>query len=135
MGTELFKEFEVIASYSRAQAIEDGMLVDLMQPGMGELVREAGLRMPIAMTIGAYAATIQDPGVELPPCQDVNGRLWDVLQVLRYAIRKMPEGEDRVWFQVMVWNGEQSEEIRLWSICGPGDNLEPVITIMLEGED
>lgn len=26
-------------------------------------------------------------------------------------------------------------EVKLWSLCGPGDDAAPVITIMLEGED
>jgi len=33
---------EVISSYSRAQAIDDGVLVDLMQGELASLVREAG---------------------------------------------------------------------------------------------
>ena len=46
----LFEEADLIHSYSRKQAIEDGVLVDLMQPGLVELVKEAGFRFPIAMT-------------------------------------------------------------------------------------
>jgi len=40
-----------------------------------------------------------------------------------------------VLFQVSVWDGQRRNEVKLWSVCGPGDDAEPVITIMLEGED
>ena len=44
---------------------------------------------------------------------------------------------DRVTFAVLVdVNGDgKHKTVKLWSLCGPGDNAEPVITIMLEGED
>jgi len=36
---------EVISTYSRAQALEDGVLIDA-----GAMAREAGLRWPVALT-------------------------------------------------------------------------------------
>ena len=128
-------EWEVIDRYTRKQAIEDGMLVDLMQAETAPLVREAGFVLPIAMTVGAFAQTVAPIDGELPPGQDLQGRLWDVLMVLKAVIRGMPAGDDRVWFQVRVWNGKRAETVRLWSLCGPGDDAEPVITVMLETED
>ena len=41
---------EPIARYTRRQAIEDGVLVDLMQPETVGFVREAGFKFPVAMT-------------------------------------------------------------------------------------
>ena len=43
MANELFGE--VISSYSRAQAIEDGVLVDV-----SSVARAAGIKFPVAMT-------------------------------------------------------------------------------------
>ena len=123
-----------IAAYTRRQAIEDGVLVDLMQPQTVGLVREAGFKFPVAMTAGAFAATVAEIAQPLPAGQDIRGRLWDVLQVLRWAMRTTGN-TDRVTFRVSVWNGSRSEEVKLWSLCGPGDDGEPVITIMLESED
>jgi hypothetical protein len=125
---------EPISVYSRRQAIEDGVLVDLMQPETAGLVREAGFRFPIAMTAGAFTATISEIGKELPAGQDIQGRLWDVLWMLSCAI-KAGGSTDRIKFRVSVWNGRRRQEVKLWSLCGPGDDAEPVITIMLEGED
>jgi hypothetical protein len=123
-----------MSSYSRLQAIEDGVLVDLMQPGTVELVREAGFKFPLAMTASAFAATVARIGEELPAGQDIQGRLWDVLWMLKCATRRT-SSTDRLSFEVRVWNGCRHEVVRLWSVCGPGDNEEPVITIILEGED
>ena len=46
--TELFGE--VISTYSRAQAIEDGVLVDA-----GDMARQAGFRFHIAITPAAWS--------------------------------------------------------------------------------
>ena len=125
---------EPIAVYSRRQAIEDGVLVDLMQPETVGLVREAGFKFPVAMTAGAFAATVDAIGEPLPASQDIQGRLWDVLWMLICAIRTAGS-TDRVRFRVGVWNGKRRDEVKLWSLCGPGDDGAPVVTIMLEGED
>ena len=53
---------EPINVYTRRQAIEDGVLVDLMQPETAGLVREAGFKFPVAMTAGAFAATVAEIG-------------------------------------------------------------------------
>ncbi|MGA3265391.1 MAG: DUF6573 family protein [Verrucomicrobiota bacterium] len=123
-----------IAVYTRRQAIEDGVLVDLMQPETVCLVREAGFKFPVAMTAGAFAATVAEIGEPLPEGQDIQGRLWDVLWMLTRAI-KNAGNTNRVTFRVSVWNGRRRDEVKLWSLCGPGDGGEPVVTIMLEGED
>lgn len=125
---------EAIAAYTRKQAIEDGVLVDLMQPETVSLVREAGFKFPVAMTAGAFAATVAELDKPLPEGQDIQGRLWDVLRMLACAIRTAGS-TDRVKFRVRVWNGSRRDQVKLWSLCGPGDKGEPVVTIMLEGED
>jgi hypothetical protein len=124
-----------ISIYTRRQAIEDGVLVNLMQPEMMELVREVGFRFPVAMSMGAFCATVGELDKPLPAGQDLKGRLWDVLWMLKLAIKSSKPGNDRVSFGVNVWDGTRRKRVNLWSLCGLGDNAEPVITIMLEGED
>ncbi len=123
-----------VSVYSRRQAIEDGVLVDLMQPDTVGLVREAGFKFPIAMTAAAFAATVAEIDKPLPAGQDIQGRLWDVLWMLSCAIKRA-DHTDRVRFRVSVWDSRRRQEVKLWSLCGPGDDAAPVITIMLEGED
>jgi hypothetical protein len=116
-------------SYSRAQAIDDGILIDV-----SESARAAGFRYPVAMTAGAWGECVAVP--KGAAGQDEAGRLWDVLMVLRYAIRAGGANTDRVSFRVSV-TGERNQrrDVELVSVCGPGDDAAPVITIMLPSED
>jgi hypothetical protein len=120
----------VIFSYTRAEAIADGVLVDV-----SKTAREAGLKFPVALTSGVWAECVAVPeGVE---GQDEEGRLWDVLNMLCWAIRR-GKGGDRVDFAVHVRkdNAEKTPPlVRLYAVCGPGDDAEPVITVMLPHED
>ena len=66
--------------------------------------------------------------------QDETGRLWDVLNVFRFAARGVSNSDVR--FSVLVVRGENSQqEVKLKALCHPGDTAEPVITIMLPDED
>jgi hypothetical protein len=74
--------------------------------------------------------------LELKGGQSLTGRLWDVLWRLRVASGKAANS-DWVHFQVLVdVHGDgRRETVSLWALCGPGDDAQPVITIMVEGED
>ena len=126
--TELFGE--VIHSYSRGQAIEDGVLIDVT-----DTAREAGFRFPVALTRAVWNAYVEVPrGVRL---QDEMGRLWDILSMARFAIQRSRQGGDRLLFGVHVRNDNRDRtpplrQLRL--IVGPGDTAEPVMTIMLPNE-
>lgn len=137
----------IVSSYSRAEAIADGVLVDLTADGETKLLcREAGFKLPIAMTATAFretvlAGTAETPDGEFvfPIGQSTKGRLWDVLMVLRFAISAACRrgDSDRVHFRVAVdehGDGKHTT-VKLWCQIGPGDDGEPVLTIMLEGED
>ena len=135
---------ETIHTYTRRQAIEDGVLVDLMQHPTPEhpelddlraLVHEAGFKYPVAMTAEAFAETVHpiDSG-QLPEGQDLEGRLWDVLWMLRLAISRGASGRE-THFTVHVFDGKRPRPHQLKALCGPGDDMEPVITIMLPNQD
>ena len=133
----------VIFSYTRAQAIADGVLVDLTKL-FPKLVQEAGIKLHLAMTSTAFVETVGPICSDeikngfreerLPDGQSYEGRLWDVLWMFKLAIRKSPF-TDRCNFEVLVWNGKSHDTVKLWCLCGPGDDAEPVLTVMLEGED
>jgi hypothetical protein len=77
----MFEEADLIHSYTRADALRDGVLVDV-----SAVAREAGFRYPVALTRAAWERCVTvPPGV---PCQDEPGRLWDVL--LDAALRDCP---------------------------------------------
>src|ERR1035441_3364829 len=71
----------VIYSYTRKQAIEDGVLVDIT-----EIAKEAGSKYPVAITSTAFFGYVApDP---MPPGQDLKGRLWDLFTMFKLAARK-----------------------------------------------
>jgi hypothetical protein len=133
--------------YTRQDAIDGGVLVDLMQPATVRLVRDAGILVPVAMTATAFAATIapisgddcDNDDFEFPVGQSLNRRLWDVLTAFWCAARGAKankEDTDRVFFNVRVNRGHGDREtVQLYAVIGPGDTADPVLTIMLIGED
>ena len=138
---------EPIAVYSRRQAIEDGVLVDVSNVIDGDTAQACPFKYPVALSRAAYEETIAAGGewkpngegetLELPGGQDVQGRLHDVFWMLQLAIRRANGPADRVHFSALVdVHGKgRRKRVDLYSVCGPGDGGEPVITIMLEGED
>lgn len=132
----IFDGVEVISSYTRAQAIEDGVLVDLNQGELGKLTQEAGFKFPLACTMEVFVGCIElTPAAKLAGC-DIKGRLWDILQVLRMHIRRLPGNVDRIEFKLAVVNETvQPTTVDLVAVCGPGDDLEPTITIMYPWQD
>lgn len=122
-------ETEVIHSYTRAEALEDGVLVDV-----SATAREAGIRFPTAITASVWADYVRVPeGVD---GQDEAGRLWDILWMLREAIRRAGKDGSIIRFELVVRNDNtRAEFVTLKAVCGPGDELEPVVTVMLPEED
>ncbi len=122
----MFEDAEHIVAYTRKQALEDGVLADV-----SETAKEMGYRFPVAITEGVH--NIINPSEELKKeGQSYRGRLWDVLWMCLLAIRRMKDG-DTVYFETLFCERKDTE--KLWAKVGPGDNGEPVITIMLIGED
>ena len=124
----MFQDCDVIHSYSRAQALEDGVLVDV-----SETAREAGLKFPVALTRAVWDCYCEVP--EGVACQDVQGRLWDIIWMCRHAISRSRGGAE-LPFKLYVRNTNgKPRPVHLKALCGPGDGGEPVITVMLPGED
>jgi hypothetical protein len=66
---------------------------------------------------------------------DETGRLWDVLWLLRYAAMKSPEKSELI-FKFSERTGNSGIEIvTLKAICGPNDDGEVCLTVMLPEED
>ena len=117
----------VIFSYTRAQAIEDGVLIDVT-----DAAKEAGFLHPFSMTAEAWGLIEDIPSRY--GHEDVQGRLWDVLTLARYAILKMGKGVYEVCFEpILHHNGGDTAKFKLH--IGPGDSGEPVLTLMLPWQD
>lgn len=124
----------LIYTYSRADAIADGTLVDV-----SKMAREAGFRIPVAMTAAAWADCVawSDTDSERQTSQDEAGRQWDVLWMASLAARRA-QGEHCPFQLYRVPRGGCATRPRLTTMhlhIGPGDAGEPVITIQLPHED
>ena len=126
-----FAGFELISVYSRADALRDGVLVDL-----ADLAREAGFRIPVAVTEAVYKDYLDPSPVLIAEGQSFQGRAWDLLQVLHFTIAITPP-TDMLLFKVLFLLDPESppEPVPLKALCHPGDEGEPVMTILLEVED
>ena len=121
----------VIYTYSRSQAVADGFQVEV-----SKVAEEAGNRFPVFLTRSVYDNFVRVPsGVT---GQDEAGRLWDIVWMLRFAIRKALPGQARLPFALYVRNDSKSPRlIKLVAMCGALDidDPHPAITIMLPDED
>jgi hypothetical protein len=121
----------VLHAYTRSQAVADGFQVEV-----SKVAEEAGIRFPVFLTRGVY-----DSFVRVPPGitgQDEAGRLWDVVWMLRFAIRKAQSGQARLPFALYVRNDNKAPRlIKLVAMSGALDidDPQPAITIMLPDED
>ena len=128
---EMFGQpFEVIDVYTRAQAIEDGVLIDVSPVAMAE----HGFRYPVAVTERVWAEVVIPPG-EVATWQDDLGRLNDLLTCLKYGIKRSQKASEVIFKMDVINEGEKRKTITLKGTCTPGDNLEPVITVMFPDED
>ena len=122
---------EVIYSYTRAQAVADGVQVEVTKTA-----QEAGIRFPVFLT-----RTVFDTYVAVPPNvsgQDEAGRLWDVVWMLRFAIQRTKSGVERLPFALYVRNDNRAAKlIKLIAVAGPLDidDPAPAITVMMPDED
>jgi len=126
---------EVIYTYTRAEAIADGELVDV-----STIAKEAGFSISVVVSRAVWdqciAWTCTD--TDKQALQDEQGRLWDVLWMLRIAFLRNRNTSAIVYsLYVVPRDGKSSSpvETSLKAVIGGGDSGEPVITIMLPNED
>ncbi|MGD2158513.1 MAG: DNA repair protein RadC [Anaerolineales bacterium] len=121
-------KWEIIHTYTRAQALEDGVLVDV-----SSMAQEAGFRFPAAITTDLHTQ-LTPTEVEVDRGQSYEGQLWDVLFSASMAARRV-EKTDRVAFKALLAevrddrSKPQLTTLNLWVVIGPGDQGEAVITL------
>jgi len=121
----------VISIYTRAQAIRDSVLIPV-----NELAREAGFKWPVAVTDHLYHSYIIPALALVAEGQSIQGRLWDILSVLRHAIRSSKD-DTYLSFSVLfqMSPGAPPVSVELVSVAGPDDDGSPCLTIMLPEDD
>lgn len=125
----MFTKNDLVFAYTRSQAIEDGVLVDVTTTA-----QEAGIKYPVAVTRAVWCRYVELPdGVQ---GQDEAGRLWDLLWMLRDAIGRAKPGTSIILYQVSVRNdNRRARAVTLKAVCGPADDGSPCITVLLPEED
>ena len=107
-----------------------------MQVDVTTTAQEAGIRFPVFLTRAVFDAYVTvPPGVT---GQDEDGRLWDVLTLLRHAIRKSTSGQTRLPFALYVRNDNRRPRlVKLIATCGAldFDDPQPAITVTRPTED
>ena len=122
---------DIIYAYTRKQAIEDGFQIEV-----STTAAEAGIRFPVFLTRSVY-----DAYVTVPPNvagQDEAGRLWDIVWMLRHAIKSSPDDCDRIPVSLHVRNDNRAPRpVKLIATCGALDidDPQPAITVMMPDED
>lgn len=131
-----FDNADIIYSYSRQQAISDGILVDV-----SDIAQEVGFRKhwynyPVALTNTVFAQIGNIPksrnGIE-----SIHGRIWNVLWMAKQQIFKNPPTSvdtDRL-FDVILSQPRCSKKRFTFKVsAGYGDEGEMTFTIMLPNE-
>jgi hypothetical protein len=132
----------VIYAYTRAQTVEDGVLVDV-----SKTAAEAGIRFPTVVTAAVHDRYVAVPD-ELKEQQDETGRLWDLVWMLAHAIRSGKLDGNEGLFELLVamprgdvWQSNEKPDeahlrlVTLKAVCGPSDDGSPCLTVMMPDED
>lgn len=117
----------IVYGYSRRQALVDGLLVDITK-----LAHEMGIVRSVAVTRAVHEL-VGGSDSESEGGQSPDGQLWDILWMLR--LKALGAQGPMILFDVTLNTGFGHRLVRLKAAYSPGDDGEPVLTIMLPDED
>ena len=127
---------KLVYSYSRAQAIEDGVLVDVT-----DMAKAIGIKWHVAVTYSVWSDFIEwtDCDRRRQGLDDTEGRLWHIVFTLHLAIKKTEKYADVIFYELDILPRDgisyRVKCTKLKAVVSAGDYFEPVITIMLPNED
>lgn len=124
-----------ISVYTRAQALADGVLVDLT-----ETAKLFGFKIPLACTDTVWRSLDWPVGHKPGLGQSTAGRVHDALTMARLAANAAAQaGESVVDFDFLLvpvsGEGETPHVVKLRLTVSGGDSGEPVLTLMYPGEE
>jgi len=121
----------IIFSYSRKQAIDDGVLIDVTP-----IANKIGFKLHTVVTCGVISELCDGQHADFNKFTAVHSLLLDLMKAIRLSARN--QASDRVDFKHRLHvRGSESDirELDLYALVGPGDDAEAVLTVMLIGED
>jgi hypothetical protein len=114
---------ETIYSYTREQAIEDGVLIDIS--GTAE-AKEAGFKIPVCLTASVHA--LVEVPESLKGLQDYKGRLWDVCWMATLAFRGRKDDNPTIPFKCsFMLENRKVKTFLLWLVFNASEGF----TIMM----
>ena len=120
---------EAFASYTRSEAIADGVLVDVT-----ETAKMAGLKCPVALTCFAHKRYVLVPSDAT--WQDESRRLWDVLTMLAAELRSWHTFGAPLPFRVYVRNENcEAAPVTLRAAVGWDESCGLHLVVMEPEED
>ncbi len=117
-----------IQAKTRKQAIADGLLFDTT-----EIAKKMGIPYPVALTASVYQKYVRIPAGK--PQNEI-GWSSGIVYVLSVAIQYSRGSSDSVlFFKISGRRRYKDPPVALKAVCLPGDDEEPVITIMMPNEN
>jgi len=119
----MFTEDDLVSSYSQKQAIEDGVLHLIPK----DISRDY-FKYPVI--ISNSLMTVIEAAIESKKyLNDYRGVMHDVLFIAQLAAKKS-NGESMLKTKVTITGAGPKSVYDLLIVCGPGNNMQPTITIM-----
>lgn len=120
----------IISTYTRKQAIEDGVLIDVSAAASAR-----GFKLHTVVTDSLYHQYVTPPEGLIGEGQTTDGRLHDLLMMAFFAAKRNPRSSRAEFTVLFLMCPGHREEVDVVLHVGPGDDREPVVTIMLPEED
>lgn len=128
--------YEIIDTYTRDDAINDGELIDI-----SSYAKEAKMNAEIAIT-----RNLQDKIEDKPEIEDINGRTWDVVWMLKCAILGLIESKklsSNMLLYELILNDNSAafddnfipKMVQLKAVFEFNGHKKLLVTIMLPNED
>lgn len=119
----------VISAYTRADAIRDGVLVDLSAQFPNDTRM---FKWNVACTDSAF--NMFQSAADEDECE-TSTYVWDVCYMAMLAVQAVKDSTDTIFFSVMLPLLDNCTGRKLKLVCSPDDEGAPCITIMLPHED
>jgi len=133
----------IISMYTRQQAIEDGVLVDVSDVAKSEY----GINLPLAFTRAVWDEYITPDPRSVSWGQSIRGRLHDALFMLLPYLKHVTR--DQKWIDkfnrdgsvtfyykvIFIMKEKQQRTIQLKVVLSLDENYRPVVTVLKPNED
>ena len=120
-----FSDTDLISQYTRADALSEGVLIDLSKEFP---ICKRVYKFPVACTASVWAI------INSTPSEWVVGEVIAVIVASERNKTKILDEASHL-FEVIIENSAPSDRHTFKIICHPGDNMEPVLTISMPEED